>query len=50
MAQRPNDGEADIHRWFWGETAVGMLIDRITQRLNATGDARLAATAYGLSR
>lgn len=50
MAQRPDDGEDDIHRWFWGETAVGALIDRITQRLNATGDARLQATAYGLSR
>ena len=50
MAQRPNDGEEDIHRWFWGETAVGALIDSITQRLNATGDARLQATAYGLSR
>ena len=50
MAQRPNDGEEDIHRWFWGETAVGALIDRITQRLNASGDAGLQATAYGLSR
>ena len=50
MAQRPDDGELDIHRWFWGETAVGALIDRITQRLNATGDAKLQATAYGLSR
>ena len=50
MAQRPNDAEPDIHRWFWGETAVGALIDRITQRLIATGDTRLAATAYGLSR
>ena len=50
MAQRPNDGEEDIHRWFWGETAVGALIDSITQRLNGTGDARLQATAYGLSR
>ena len=50
MAQRPNDGEADVHRWFWGETAVGALIDSITQRLNATGDAKLQATAYGLSR
>ena len=50
MSQRPDDGEADIHRWFWGETAVGALIDRITHRLNATGDARLQATAYGLSR
>ncbi len=50
MAQRPNDGEADIHRWFWGETAVGALIDSITQRLNASGDAKLQATAYGLSR
>ena len=50
MAQRPTDAEPDIHRWFWGETAVGALIDSITQRLTATGDARLAATAYGLSR
>ena len=50
MAQRPNDSETDIHRWFWGETAVGTLIDSITQRLNATGDAKLQATAYGLSR
>ncbi len=50
MAQRPDASEADIHTWFWGETAVGTLIDSITQRLNATGDARLQATAYGLSR
>ena len=50
MAQRPSDGEADIHRWFWGETAVGALIDSVTQRLNASGDAKLQATAYGLSR
>ncbi len=50
MAQRPNDSETDIHRWFWGETAVGTLIDSITQRLSATGDANLQATAYGLSR
>ncbi len=50
MAQRPNDTEADIHTWFWGETAVGALIDSITHRLNATGDAKLQATAYGLSR
>lgn len=50
MAQRPGDSEADIHTWFWGETAVGSLIDSITQRLNATGDAKLQATAYGLSR
>ena len=50
MMQRPDDAEPDIHRWFWGETAVGELIDRITQRLNASGDAALQATAYGLSR
>ena len=50
MAQRPNDSETEIHSWFWGETAVGALVDSITQRLNATGDARLQATAYGLSR
>ncbi len=50
MAQRPDASETEIHTWFWGETAVGALIDSITQRLNSTGDARLQATAYGLSR
>ena len=50
MAQRPNDSETDIHRWFWGETAVGVLIDSITRRLNATEDPSLKAMAYGLSR
>jgi hypothetical protein len=50
MAQRPGDSETDLHTWFWGETAVGALIDSITQRLNSTGDAKLQATAYGLSR
>lgn len=50
MAQRPSDSEPEIHSWFWGETAVGALIDSITQRLNATGDPTLQATAYGLSR
>ena len=50
MAQRPNDSEPEVHSWFWRETAVGALIDSITQRLNATGDSKLQATAYGLSR
>ncbi len=50
MAQRPDDSEPEIHSWFWGDTAVGALIDSITQRLNATGDPKLQATAYGLSR
>lgn len=50
MMQRPDDAEPDLHRWFWSESAVGALIDRITQRLNATGDAKLQAAAYGLSR
>ena len=30
MAQRPDASETDIHTWFWGETAVGALIDSIT--------------------
>ena len=50
MAQRPDESETEIHTWFWGETAVGALIDSITQRLNATDDPGLKATAYGLSR
>jgi hypothetical protein len=50
MAQRPNLSEPELHRWFWGETALGQLIRALVQRLNASDDPALKYFANGLAR
>ena len=50
MIQRPNVSEAEIHRWFWGETAVAQLIRAVAQRMTASDDPALVYFAYGLAR
>ena len=50
MAQRPNVAEPELHRWFWGETAVGQLIRVVAQRMNASDDPALKYFANGLAR
>jgi hypothetical protein len=50
MAQRPNVSEPELHRWFWGETAVAQLIRAVAQRMTATDDPALKYFAYGLAR
>ncbi len=50
MAQRPNVSEPELHRWFWGETAVAQLIRAVAQRMTSTDDPALKYFAYGLAR
>lgn len=50
MTQRPNVSEAELHRWFWGETAVAQLIRAMAQRMNASDDPALKYFANGLAR
>jgi hypothetical protein len=50
MAQRPHVSEPELHRWFWGETALGRLIRALAQRLNASDDPTLKYFANGLAR
>jgi hypothetical protein len=50
MTQRPNASEPELHRWFWGETAVAQLIHAVAQRMTATDDPGLKYFAYGLAR
>lgn len=50
MAQRSEASEADLHAWFWGETAVGQLIAAVAKRMSATDAAALKAVAYGIAR
>jgi hypothetical protein len=50
MSQRANVSEAELHRWFWGETAMAQLIRAVAQRMNASDDPALKYFAYGLAR
>jgi hypothetical protein len=50
MVHRPTISEAEIHRWFWGETAVGQLIRTTAERLQTSDDPMLKYMANGLAR
>jgi hypothetical protein len=50
MTQQPHVSEPELHRWFWGETAVAQLIRAVAQRKNASDDPVLKYFANGLAR
>jgi Na+/H+ antiporter NhaA len=46
MQQRPDDRDYALQKWFWGDTAIGELLDRLAQKLKDQGDDR---TAFGIA-
>ena len=50
MAQRPDAADAQVHEWFWSETAMGRLVVRLAQRMGESDDAETKAIPYGLAR
>ena len=50
LAQLPDAGEPDVHRWFWGETAVGQLVSDVAAHMNASDDQELKVIAFGIAR
>ena len=50
MMQRPQSTEAEIHTWFWGETAGGRLVADIAARMKEAGDPALERIAFGIAR
>jgi hypothetical protein len=50
MMQRPQSAEAEIHTWFWGETAAGQLVSEIARRMSEVGDPSLERIAFGIAR
>ncbi len=50
MTQRPNVSEVELHRWFWGETAVAQLVRSVAQHMTASDDPAVKYFAYGLAR
>jgi len=47
MQQRPNDQDNALQEWFWGETAAGLLLGRLAEKLRDEGEER---TAFGIAR
>lgn len=50
MSQAPESACADLHRWFWGETAAGRLCVAVRDRMKTAGDPKLDAIAFGIAR
>jgi hypothetical protein len=50
MAVKPAAGGDEIARWFWGQTALGQLLRRVRERLDAAGDPASKAAAFGIAR
>jgi hypothetical protein len=50
MAMKPGAGGDEIARWFWGETAMGQVLRRVRDRLDASDDPRWRAAAFGVAR
>jgi hypothetical protein len=50
LGAKPQAGGDEIARWFWGETALGQLLRRVRDRLDAAGDPASKAAAFGVAR
>lgn len=50
MAMKPAGDDDEIARWFWAETAMGQLLRRVRDRLDAADDPRWKAAAFGIAR
>ena len=50
MARRPDQRDNDLHRWFWGETAMGGLLVRVSERMASSEDADLVQGARVIAR
>ena len=51
MEQRPQDYGNALHDWLWSQTAIGLLLGRVAQRLKQDGEEKAGfGIARGLSR
>ena len=50
LAMKPAAGGDEIARWFWGTTAVGQILRRVRDRLDASADPAAKLAAFGIAR
>ena len=49
LAMNADAGGDEIARWFWSTTAVGQLLRRVRDRLDASDDPKWKAAAFGVA-
>jgi len=47
MQQRPEDHDNILQEWLWSETAIGLLLVRVAQKLKSDGEDKVA---FGIAR
>lgn len=50
LAMKPAAGGDEVARWLWAETALGQILRRVRDRLDASDDPRWKAAAFGIAR
>jgi hypothetical protein len=50
LVRKPDAGGDEIARWFWGQTAMGQILRRVKDRLDASNDPTWKAAAFGVAR
>jgi hypothetical protein len=50
LAMKPIAGGDEVVRWLWAETALGQILRRVRDRLDASDDPRWKAAAFGIAR
>lgn len=50
MVMKPGESDDDTARWFWGETALGALLQDVSRQLAQSPDESLQQAAYGVAR
>ncbi len=50
MMMNPGEGPDDAARWLWGETALGALLVRVRDRMEASDDEEIRDAAFGIAR
>lgn len=50
MSMQPGVTSEEIDLWFWGETSIAGLLQRVKGRMEASGDETIIGAAYGVAR
>ena len=50
MARRPDQVDNELNRWFWSETAMGALINRVAERVGGTSEPERILWARRIAR
>ena len=50
MEQRPGTDDAELHDWYWSQTAMSGLIIKLAETMSQSNDPAVKAIPYGLAR